>query len=79
MITSGTKIITHFYSPQDGYYYYGKVNIGEGCFIGINTLIVNSVDIGDKSVLGAGSVVTKNVPAGEIWGGVPAKFIKKVE
>lgn len=79
VITSGTKIITHFFSPSDGYYYYGRVNIGKGCFLGTNTLIVNSVDIGDNSVIGAGSVVTKDIPPAEIWAGNPARLIKKRE
>lgn len=59
--------------------YLGKVTIGKRVFIGVNTVIVNSVEIGDDAVIAAGSVVTKDVPAGEIWGGNPAKFIKKRE
>ncbi len=34
--------------------------------------------IGDEAVIGAGSVVTKNIPAGEIWAGNPAKLIRKI-
>lgn len=44
----------------------------------MNTLIVNAVTIGDNAVIGAGSIVNKDIPAGEIWGGNPARFIKKV-
>lgn len=35
------------------------------------------VVIGDNSIIGAGSIVTKNIPDNEVWAGVPAKFIKK--
>lgn len=45
-------------------------------FIGVGTLICNSVVIGDDAVVGAGSVVTKDIPANEVWAGNPAKFIK---
>lgn len=78
-ITSGTKILTHFFNPEDEGMYLGKVSIGDEVFIGMNTLIVNSVEIGEGAVLAAGSVVTKDIPAWEIWGGNPAKFIKKRE
>ena len=77
VITSGTKILTHFYSMENHNFFVDKVHIGNNCFIGMNTLIVNSVTIGDNVVIGAGSVVTKNIPSNEVWGGVPAKFIKK--
>ena len=76
-IASGPKIITHFLSPDDDVMYYEKVKIGNRAFIGMNVLIVNVVTIGDKAVVGAGRVVLKNIPAGEIWAGNPAKFIRK--
>jgi len=79
VVTAGTRIVTHYFSPDDGYYYLGRVIIGKNCFIGVNTLIVNAVEIGDGAVVGAGSVVTKDIPAGEIWAGNPAHFIKKRE
>ena len=44
----------------------------------MNTLIVNSVDIGDNAVIGAGSIVNCDIPPGEIWAGNPARFIKKI-
>ncbi|WP_288607103.1 hypothetical protein [Prevotellamassilia timonensis] len=36
----------------------------------------NSVTIGDGAIIGAGAVVTKDVPANQVWAGNPAKFIK---
>jgi acetyltransferase-like isoleucine patch superfamily enzyme len=48
------------------------------CFIGAHSIILKGTTIGEKSIIGAGSVVTKNIPDGEIWGGNPAKFIKKI-
>ncbi|MBR5476283.1 MAG: acyltransferase [Bacteroidaceae bacterium] len=55
------------------------VYIGNYVFIGARCIICKGVHIGDKSIVAAGSVVTKNIPSGEIWGGNPAKFIKDIE
>lgn len=54
---------------------FGKIVIGNNCFIGARSTILPGVSIGDNSIVGAGSLVTKNIPSGEVWGGVPAKFI----
>ena len=56
-----------------------KTKICRGATIGAGTTILPGLTIGEKAMIGAGSVVTKNVPAGEIWVGNPAKFIKKVD
>lgn len=77
-ITSGTRIISHFFSPTiPPKYYYGRVTIGSKTFIGMNSLIVNSVNIGERAIVAAGSVVTKDIPEKEVWGGNPARLIKK--
>lgn len=55
------------------------VLIKDGAFIGGHTIILKGVTIGEKSVIGAGSVVTKTVPDGEIWAGNPARFVRKVK
>lgn len=53
------------------------VNIGNNCWIGCRSLILKGVTIGDGAVIAAGSVVTKDVPAGALVGGNPAKIIKE--
>jgi acetyltransferase-like isoleucine patch superfamily enzyme len=55
----------------------GNVVIGNDVWIGRNVLILSGVEIADGAVIAAGSVVTKNVGAYEIWGGNPAKHIRK--
>ena len=77
MITTGTCILSHFYSVKDSTFYLGHVDIGNKVFIGMNTLIVNAVKIGDNAVIGAGSIVTCDIPSNEVWAGNPAKFIKR--
>lgn len=54
------------------------VVIGDLVFIGARCIIGKGVHIGEKSMVAAGSVVVKDIPAGELWGGNPAKFIKKL-
>lgn len=54
------------------------VKIDDFVFIGARSIICKGVHIGEKSIIAAGSVVIKDVPAGELWGGNPAKFIKKI-
>ncbi|MBD3314440.1 MAG: acyltransferase [Chitinivibrionales bacterium] len=55
------------------------VRIESGAFIGADTIILKGVTIGKNSVVGAGAVVTKDIPDNEIWAGNPAKFIKKID
>lgn len=49
--------------------------IGKDVWIGANAVILPGRNIGDGAVVGAGSVVTKNIPAYEVWAGNPAKKI----
>lgn len=56
---------------------WAPVSIGNNVFIGAHTTILKGVMIGDNSIVGACSVVTKNIPANEIWAGNPAVCIKK--
>lgn len=54
------------------------VLIDEGAYVGSNAVILAGVKIGKMSVVGAGAVVTKDVPSYTVVGGIPAKFIKKL-
>ena len=58
---------------------YTKTNLKKGCSIGANSTIVCGVTIGENAMIGAGSVVTKDVPAGELWFGNPARFVRKID
>lgn len=67
-------------ADQEQDYKYSKpVTIGNNVWIGMNVNILPGVTIGDNSVIGSGSVVTKSIPANEIWFGNPAKFYKTIE
>ncbi len=58
-----------------GYTKIGQVHIGDHVFIGANATILPGVTIGDYAVVGAGSIVTHDVPARTVVAGVPAKVI----
>lgn len=58
---------------------YVQTVLKNGCSVGANSTIVCGVTIGEKAMIGAGSVVTHDVPAGELWMGNPARFIRKIE
>ena len=53
------------------------VVIERDIFIGSRCIICKGVTIGARSIVAAGSVVVNNIPPDELWGGNPAKFIKK--
>jgi acetyltransferase-like isoleucine patch superfamily enzyme len=55
----------------------GKIKMGNRCWIGAKAVILKDVELGDGSVVGAGSVVTKTVPPGAVVAGVPAKPLHK--
>ncbi len=87
VISMNCCILTHqdagSYKKRPMAKYYPKklsaVFIGEGAYIGSNAVILAGVRIGKMAVVGAGGVVTKDVPSYTVVGGVPAKFIKNLE
>jgi acetyltransferase-like isoleucine patch superfamily enzyme len=56
-----------------------KTRVCKGATIGAGCVILPGITIGEGAFIAAGSVVTKDVPAGELWLGNPAKFYRKVD
>jgi acetyltransferase-like isoleucine patch superfamily enzyme len=54
-----------------------KVILKNNSCVGANSVIMPGVTIGANSIVGANSLVTREVPENEIWGGSPARFLKK--
>lgn len=52
------------------------IRIGRGCFIGARAIILKGVTIGDRATVGAGAVVSRDVPAGAIVAGNPAQIVR---
>jgi acetyltransferase-like isoleucine patch superfamily enzyme len=55
-----------------------RTRISRGASLGANATILPGVVVGAGAMIGAGSVVTKDIPAGELWLGNPARFIRKL-
>jgi acetyltransferase-like isoleucine patch superfamily enzyme len=79
LIASGCKFIDHDHGMKLGQLIkkqHGQekeIIIGEDVWLGVNVVVLKGVTIADGSVVAAGSVVTKSIPKGEIWAGIPAK------
>lgn len=58
---------------------YGRIHVGERTFIGCKSIIMPGVTIGKRCVIGAGSLVTKDVSDGMVACGVPARMVMTVE
>lgn len=82
-ITDGCKFINH-----DGAMYvirniekysdarnFGRIKIGENCFIGNNCILLPGSKMGNNCILGAGSVLNSSMPDNSVFAGIPAKFI----
>lgn len=63
--------------PFSDDFVYKPVTIGSGVWIGMNVTINSGVNIGDFAIIASNAVVSKDVPSGEIWGGVPAHKISE--
>jgi acetyltransferase-like isoleucine patch superfamily enzyme len=71
-LASGSLVFSHDYSRDIKTHTY----IGKRCFIGANVIILPGIKIGDEVVVGAGSVVTKDVESNSIVAGNPARVLK---
>lgn len=88
VVSFGVSFLTHdgawyncskYINSSEDMRRYGRIKIGNNCFIGCRSILLPGVTIGDNSIIGAGSVVTKDVPSGEVWAGNPARFIKTTD
>lgn len=68
--------INHDMNNRHTLYTYGKVTVKKNAWLGMNVTICPGVTIGQYAVVGAGAVVTKDVPDYAVVGGVPAKIIR---
>ncbi|MGQ0603330.1 MAG: acyltransferase [Anaerolineales bacterium] len=80
-IAPNVHILAHDASTKRhlGYTRIGKVHIGQRVFLGAGVIVLPNVTIGDNSIIGAGSVVTHDVPANVVAAGNPARVITTLE
>lgn len=74
IIGYNTVILAHEYLQNE--YRTGKVKIGKRVMIGANCTVLAGVKIGDDASISAMSLVNRDIPAGEKWGGVPVKKLR---
>ncbi|MDE4085891.1 acyltransferase [Planococcus maritimus] len=87
-ITVGVRFITHdggmwtVRKARPEYEYaniVGKIVIGDNVFVGMDSLLLPGISIGDNSIVAAGSVVTKSFPSNSVIGGNPARLITDLD
>ena len=86
-ITNGVRFVTHDggvwvirnYKHKEDIDLFGKIQVGNNVHIGLNSIIMPNVTIGDNCIIGCGSIVTKSIPSNSVAVGVPAKVIKSID
>lgn len=74
-----SRMSPYINNTPDKYIKSAAIIVKDGAWIGGNSIILKGVTIGAYSIIGAGSVVSKNIPDNEIWAGNPIKFIRKIK
>ena len=86
-ITTGVRLITHdggvwvlrddpAYSDYD---FFGPIKIGNNVFLGNNVIVLPGVTIGDNCIIGAGAIVTRDIPPDSVAVGIPAKVLENID
>lgn len=81
IIAPSVRLVAHDASTKLylGYTKFGKIDIKENCFIGHSVTVLCGVTIGPNSIIGAGSIVTKDIPPNSVAVGSPAKVVCSLE
>lgn len=74
--TAGHPILPEL--REQGFQYNAQVHIGKNCWLGAGVIVLPGVTIGDNVVIGAGSVVTKDLPSNVVAVGNPCKVLREV-
>ncbi len=77
LATAGHPILPQL--REQGYQYNAPVRIGKNCWLGAGVCVLPGVTVGDNTVIGAGSIVTKDIPAGVVAVGNPCRVLRSVD
>ena len=72
---AATRVIRNLPNNNPNTVIYGPINIGKNCFIGARTTILPNITIGDNTIIGACSLVNKDIPSNVVAAGNPCKVI----
>lgn len=84
-ITGQVQFLTHdgsvwiFREREPNIELFGRIIIGNNVFIGFRTIFLPGVKIGDNVIIGAGSIVSKDIPSNSVAAGQPARVIKTID
>lgn len=84
-VTSGCMFVTHdggtliLRKEEPDLEWTAPITVGNDVYIGLRTMIMPGVNIGSRVIIGAGSIVTKDIPDNSVAVGVPARVIKTVD
>lgn len=76
---AATRVIRNLPDGNNETVIYGPISVGENCFIGCRTTILPNVNIGNNTIIGAGSLVNSSIPDNVVAAGVPCKVICTLE
>lgn len=76
LATAGHPILPEL--REQGYQYNAPVHIGKNCWLGAGVIVLPGITIGDNVVIGAGSIVTKDIPSNVVAAGNPCRILREV-
>ena len=76
LVTAAHPILPHL--RELVYQFNAPVHIGKNCWLGAGVIVLPGVSVGDNTVIGAGSVVTKDIPANVVAVGTPCRAIREI-
>ena len=76
LVTAGHPILPRL--RELVYQFNAPIHIGKNCWLGAGVIVLPGVSVGDNSVIGAGSVVTKDIPANVVALGTPCKVVREI-
>jgi len=72
-------VVEDFATLASGVRLGGGVHVGQGAYVGAGALIRENRSVGSRALIGMGAVVVSDIPAGEIWVGVPARYLRNIK
>ena len=76
LATAGHPILPEL--REQGYQYNAPVHIGKNCWLGAGVIVLPGITVGDNVVIGAGSIVTKDIPSNVVAAGNPCRVLREV-